>query len=234
MTIDEEKYLKEKDNIIKFILENEEVYKQIGIKGLIAFLHSDFLLLDESIAQNFVLSELLSKFKVFKDEYDDYIRFYNILEKNNFIKGNCLEIGSGPYPRLAEVIKENHPKKNYNLTIYEPKKIISIANNITVNRKKFTKDTNIEKFDSIWGIYPCEASIDMTLKGIEENKNLAIAFCGCNHSTPEFPRWFGDFWATDFCCEMKERYGDDIEIVEWKQVKKKKKLPVLIHRKKNF
>lgn len=52
MVIHEEKYLKEKENIIKFILENEEVYKQIGIKGLIAFLHSDFLLLDESIAQN--------------------------------------------------------------------------------------------------------------------------------------------------------------------------------------
>lgn len=232
MIIDAEKLLREKGNIIKFILENREVYEQIGIESLITILDNNFLLLEESLAENFIIAELLSKFKIFKNGYDDYVKFYKLLEKNNFIEGNCLEIASGLYPRLAEIIKESHYKKDYNLTIYEPKKIIRIANDITVNREKFTKDTNIKQVDSIWGIHPCGASIDMTLKGIEENKNLAIAFCGCDHSTSEFPHWFGDYWAIDFCCEMKERYGESIEIFEWNRPKTKKKLPVLVHKKR--
>lgn len=108
MIIDAEKLLREKGNIIKFILENREVYEQIGIESLITILDNNFLLLEESLAENFIIAELLSKFKIFKNGYDDYVKFYKLLEKNNFIEGNCLEIASGLYPRLAEIIKESH------------------------------------------------------------------------------------------------------------------------------
>lgn len=106
-----------------------------------------------------------------------------------------------------------------------------IDKKITIVKDNFTSTTNIDTFDTIFGLYPCEASIDITLKGIEENKNLLIAFCNCDHSTEEYPLWFGDYWAIDFCSTMKERYKDKIEIID-NQITPKVKLPILIHRKK--
>lgn len=230
MVINREKYLEEKDNIIRFILENEDLY---NIGELMLLFHN--FLSDEILNEKYItiteIAALLSKFVIINEENDIYFKFYKLLESLGFIKGNILEVGSGPYPRLAEVIKDNHQKSDYNLTIYEKSSVFNIDKKITIVKDEFTSTTNIDTFETIFGLYPCEASIDITLKGIEENKNLLIAFCNCDHSTEEYPLWFGDYWAIDFCSTMKERYKDKIEIID-NQITRKVKLPILIHRKK--
>lgn len=78
---------------------------------------------------------------------------------------------------------------------------------------------------------PCDASIDITLKGIEENKNTLIAYCSCDHSNKIYPRGRERIWANEFCSIMKERYGNLIEIMEWEPLKDER-MPILIYRKR--
>ena len=191
----------------------------------------DVLLDNEGYSANCDIAALLSKYNVFTDENDRYLMFYEMLEELDFIKGNSLEVGSGPYPRLAEVIKDNHKRKDYNLSIYEKCDVFKVGKDIKIVKDKFTSSTNIEEVDNIFSIMPCSASIGITLKGIEENKNLLIAYCSCDHSNKMYPRGIERYWADNFCSIMKERYGNDIEITEWEYLKGET-IPLLVHRRR--
>ena len=230
MVIDKEKYFKEKENIIKFILENDKLYNDQKFEMIYFTFLFDNILNSKNIMHT-EMAALVSKFGILKQGNDIYFKFYQLLEQLGFIKGNILEVGSGPYPRLAEIIRDNHKTNDYNLTIYEKRDVFSIDKKIKIVKDKFTASTDIESIDTIFGLYPCEASIDMTLKGIKENKNLLIAFCNCDHSTEKYPHWFGDYWAVDFCSAIKKEYQDEVEIIN-NQITPKVKLPILIHKKR--
>lgn len=230
MVINREKYLEEKDNIIRFILENEDLY---NIGELMLLFHN--FLSDEILNKKYItiteIAALLSKFGIINEENDIYFKFYKLLESLGFIKGNILEVGSGPYPRLAEIITERHKEKDYSLTLYDVCNTINIGKGIKLVKNEFTKSTNIDRYDTLVGIHLCEASIDLTLRAIEENKNLILAFCSCNHETVEFPKWYDDSWSISFCSDIKEMYGDSIEIVDFEYYPKMKN-PILIHKKR--
>ena len=231
MYIDKEKYLKEKDNILKFLKEYRYLYDEREYGMIYSIIDFDVLLDNEGYSANCDIAALLSKYNVFTDENDRYLMFYEMLEELDFIKGNSLEVGSGPYPRLAEVIKDNHKRKDYNLSIYEKCDVFKVGKDIKMVKDKFTSSTNIEEVDNIFSIMPCSASIGITLKGIEENKNLLIAYCSCDHSNKIYPRGRERYCADNFCSIMKERYGNDIEITEWEYLKGET-IPLLVHRKR--
>lgn len=231
MYINKEKYLEEKDNILKFLKEHKYLYDDRDYEMIISLISFDILLDNERYSSNCDIAALLSKYNIFTDENDRYLMFYKMLEELDFIKGNSIEIGSGPYPRLAEVIEDNHKRKDYNLTIYEKCEVFRLSKDIKVVKEAFTSSTNIKDVDNIFSIMPCEASIDITLKGIEENKNMLIAYCGCDHSNKIYPKYRKRYWADNFCYMMKERYGNDIEITGWKPLKDEK-MPILIHKKR--
>ena len=233
MYIDKEKYLKEKDNILKFLKEHRYLYDDKEYEMLFSIISFDILLENDGYSTNCNIATLLSKYNVFTEENDRYLKFYKMLEELNFIKGNSLEVGSGPYPRLAEVIKDYHKRIDYNLTIYEKCNVFKISKDITTIKDKFTVSTNIKDIDNIFSIMPCSASTDITLKGIEENKNLLIAYCTCDHSSKIYPRGNKRYWSINFCDMLKEKYKDEIEIKEWEYLKDKK-IPILIHRKRRY
>ncbi len=231
MCINKEKYLEEKDNILKFLKDYKYLYEDREYEMILSIISFDVLLDNEGYSANCDIAALLSKYNIFTDENDRYLMFYKMLEDLDFIKGNSLEIGSGPYPRLAEIIKDNHKEKDYNLTIYEKCDVFRLNKDIKIVKDAFTSSTNIEKVDNIFSIMPCEASIDITLKSIEENKNLLIAYCSCDHSNKMYPKYRKRYWADNFCSMMKERYGNDVEITEWEPLKDEK-MPILIYRKR--
>ena len=231
MCINKEKYLEEKDNILKFLKDYKYLYEDREYEMILSIISFDVLLDNEGYSANCDIAALLSKYNIFTDENDRYLMFYKMLEDSHFIKGNSLEIGSGPYPRLAEIIKDNHKEKDYNLTIYEKCDVFRLNKDIKIVKDAFTSSTNIEKVDNIFSIMPCEASIDITLKSIEENKNLLIAYCSCDHSNKMYPKYRKRYWADNFCSMMKERYGNDVEITEWEPLKDEK-MPILIYRKR--
>lgn len=82
-------------------------------------------------------------------------------------------------------------------------------------KDKFTKQTNISDIDTIYGLFPCGATISMIDKACEEDKNLLLAFCPCNHTTPAHRWWAGNWWAEDVCVDYKEKYGNEIQILKW-------------------
>ena len=231
MYINKEKYLEEKDNILKFLTNNKYLYDERKYEMIFSIISFDELLDNEGWSANCDIAALLSKYNIFTEGNDRYLMFYKMLEELDFIKGNSMEVGSGPYPRLAEVIKDMHQRQDFNLTIYEKCNVFKTSKDIKVVKEAFTSSTNIEDVDNIFSIMPCEASIDITLKGIEENKNMLIAYCSCDHSNKIYPKYRKRYWADNFCSMMKERYGNDIEITEWEPLKDEN-MPILIHRKR--
>ncbi len=125
MVIDKEKYFKEKENIIKFILENDKLYNDQEFEMIYFTFLFDNILNSKNIMHT-EMATLVSKFGILKQGNDIYFKFYQLLEQLGFIKGNILEVGSGPYPRLAEIIRDNHKTNDYNLTIYEKRDVFSI------------------------------------------------------------------------------------------------------------
>lgn len=231
MVFKEDKLEQEKDNILNFLLDNVKYYNPLEFYTIFSMFYLDKLKENDENSIPCNNTQILSKYSILKEEYDIYLKVYNLLESKGFIKGNVLEVGCGIYPRLAEIITQRHKEKDYSLTLFDTCNIFNIGNGINIVRDKFTKSTNIDRYDTLVGIHPCEASIDLTLRAIEENKNLILAFCSCNHETVEFPKWYDGNWSISFCSDIKEMYGDIIEIIDFEDYPKRK-LPILIHRKR--
>lgn len=182
--IDEEKYYAKKEKILNFIIENSQNYADINVT---------FWLMKEIITDNVLktnvqkmpatMSQILSKFGVYKEGKDEYEELCKLLEQYSFLEGNVCEVSAGRYPRLAELTAPKIKTRKGTLTIYEPNIILNNMANITIVKDKFTKSTDIAKFDTLYALYPCETTIPIIEKAYEEDKNLMLAFCGCNHST---------------------------------------------------
>lgn len=138
-----------------------------------------------------------------------------ILEDYDLLKGNICEVGAGRYPRLAELVAPKIHTNNGTLTIYDPNVLFTEHKGIKVVKDKFTKSTNIDNIDTLYGLYPCDASIILAEKAFEEDKNLVLAFCACDHSTRKHMKWLGKYWAEDFCMDYREKYGSEAEIINW-------------------
>lgn len=92
-------------------------------------------------------------------------------------------------------------------------------------------DTDISNVDTLYGLFPCNASITLIDKAIQENKNLLIAFCGCDHSDEVHTKWVGKYWAEDVCMDYREKYGKCVEISNWNP-EMGLNLPIMTYKKK--
>lgn len=216
--LNEEKYFSKKTEMLDFIIENKD--KDIEwAKYLSIYILEDSYIIEfpkntpHEIATDD--SEIFSKFGVYNEGYDPYIEMAKLLQSYSFLEGNCCEIGAGAYPRLAELVIPKIKLNHGNLTIYEPELLFSDIENVTVVKEKFTKETDIKGIDTLYGLYPCGATISIADKAFEEDKNLMLAFCPCDHSTKEHPKWMGKYWAEDVCMDYREKYGKEAEIINW-------------------
>lgn len=181
------------------------------------------------------MKQILSKFQVLEPEKDPYLIFYHLLQQKQFLNGNCCEVGAGVYPTLAEAVAKELKEKEKTLTIYDPQTIpANLGENVILHQEQFTKDANLADIDTLYALFPCSATIPTIEKAIEENKNLLLAFCSCDHSSEQHPWWFGTSWAEDYCCELKEQYGKDLEILNWPPTYPKypKTFPPILARRK--
>lgn len=106
--------------------------------------------------------------------------------------------------------------KKGSLTIYDPFVSFSISRtNVVVKKEDFTKKTDVRMFDTLYGMYPCNATIPLVEKALEEDKNLLVALCDCDHSTDKYPRENERYWADDFCNYIARDYGNEVMITHW-------------------
>lgn len=236
--IDREKLISNIDNIAEFIYQYDKEYTDM-IKSLLVDCIFVYGFEDDSIKWNkndgivdllktfsltalpnrydvipTSLSQLLSKFNIYNTN-DLYLYMYELLKKYSFLNGNCCEIGAGKYPRLAEIISPDLEKNNHNLIIYDPKIVISRLSKTIIIKDRFTKKADFSNIDTIIGMLPCDATVDMTEKAFEEDKNILLATCGCNHTCRKHKIKDSDYWALDFCSDYKEKYGDEAIIEMW-------------------
>lgn len=216
--LNEEKYFRKKLEILNFIEENIDKDLEWAMCLTILLLEDRFINEDIKNTPHDIAtdtSEIFSKFGIYNKGYDPYIEMTKLLQNYSFLEGNSCEIGAGSYPRLAELAIPKIRLNHGSLTIYEPGILFPDIENITVVKEKFTKDTNIKEFDTLYGLYPCNATIPIIDKAFEEDKNLMLAFCPCDHSTEEHQKWLGKYWAEDVCMDYREKYGKEAEIINW-------------------
>lgn len=230
----EEKYFSRKNEMIEFVMSHISQYQEKVGYNILGTLATDYFL--QSTTNNIPVStgvgELLSKFDIYNEGCDPYIEMTKLLDQYSFLEGNCCEIAAGDYPRLAELvipkIKLNHGK----LTIYEPDVIFCDIKGVKIIRERFTKDTDITEFDTLYGMFPCNATLSIVEKAFEEDKNLMLAFCDCDHSTKEHSKWIGKYWAEDLCMDYREKYGNEIDIIHWPS-SIGNDLPIMVRKSKN-
>lgn len=224
--IDEEKFFAKKGEILDFLYDNRSIYGELGeLLGLL--IYSDVVLQMDNSNIPVQLSQIFSKFDVKTEGMDDYFEFYNLLNKYRFLEGNCCEVGAGLYPRLCELTIPTIIQNKGTLTIYEPNIMFDKIENAILKKEEFNKKTNIDNVDTIYALYPCEATVTVAEKAFQEDKNLMMALCPCDHSTEKHQKWFSDYWAVDFCMDYKEKYGDEVEIIKW-PTKTEIDLPIMV------
>lgn len=224
-----EMYYRLKPEILKFIYINQEKIGREKAFEMMLRIESDILIRGEAIFTPTEF-EIFSKFGLIPKELDPYENAYNMLKEENFLHGNIVEVASGSYPRLSEIIAQK-TSESINLTTYDPKLILDTLSGVTLRKEKFTEKTNIKNIDTIFGIFPCEATIPILEQGFENNANIFLAFCGCNHASKQHPLWFGSIWAEDVIDDYKEQYGSEIEIKYWPK-EANINYPILVRKRK--
>ena len=229
MFVDEGKLLARKKEMLEFINRHANNYQEMEVEAL-----RNVLAIPEfyrsSVVKNAVIAQVLAKFEVLKPEVVTYDYFIDLLEAYNFLEGNCLEVGAGYYPILAEKILKRGLTNRINLTIYEPKIFNIDLEKVIIKKEKFTKETKIDNYKTLFGLFPCEATIPLTEKALEEDKNLLVALCQCDHTTEKYKKKT-QYWADDFAKQIKEEYKD-VEIIHFPE-RFEIPYPILVHKSKN-
>lgn len=211
--IDEKKYFEQKDEIIRFIINNEARYHSLA-DYFIFLLLSDVMLEDQENIPT-AITEIFSKFDVIKEKADKYKVFHKMLQQYSFLDGNCMEVAAGIYPRLAELVAKEIENNHHTLTLCDPDIEFKTAESPIILKEKFTKKTDISNIDTLFAMSPCESTIPIAEKAFEEDKNLLLAFCSCDHSTSQYQKWIGKYWAEDVCMIFREKYGAEAQILNW-------------------
>lgn len=162
-----EKYLKKKEQMLNFIIQNEEKYSLEGTRVLAEELLEDIILIKQQY-NTVDMRQILSKFEVYKENKDPYQLFAKLLKQYSFLSGNCCEVGAGSYPRVTELIAPIIRKNGGKLTVYEPD-ILFTDFNATFIKDKFTQKTDTSNIDTLFALYPCQATIAIAEKAFEEN-----------------------------------------------------------------
>lgn len=233
--LDQNELWKQRRKIYNFINQNISKYGEEVSKNMIYSLR--MLISDDSheYIDDIIepeLMQLFSKYGVIKKAQDPYLKMYDLLEKSGFLNSDCCEVSAGTYPRLSELVAKSLKETNHKLIIYDPKIILSsLGEKVIIKKELFTHQTDISNVETIYGMYPCEATTTIVEKGLKENKNILIAFCQCDHSTPKYPRGEEFCWALDVCKKIKNEHGSEIEMFYLSEPPKEE-FPLILKRSK--
>lgn len=125
-----------------------------------------------------VLNQVYEYVGVFEKEKDNaYDIFINNMTRRMNINRELLEVGCGYYPSLAKRIAK---LQNYgSVTAIDPKVVTTNVTGIKVIKSKLSENIGIENFAMLYGLYPCEATIDMIKLASIYDKDLCILACDC-------------------------------------------------------
>lgn len=129
-----------------------------------------------------ILRQIYSKYEVVDKSEDIYFGLRNKISELYTLNNDIVEIASGPYPRLAEIIDEKQRKsKKGTINVYEPLLVTKRLGNIKLHKEEFNLNTKIKEGSLLIASAPCKVTLDIIRKANEENLEFFIALCGCCH-----------------------------------------------------
>lgn len=167
--------------------------------------------------------EIYDELDLIPNDKNIYDKFLNKLLENFDIDCNILEVGGGALPRLAYRISQKQLEIGCGtITVIDPKLSIKQSNNsnLRLYKEKFKMETNVDDFNLIIGIFPCEATDVIVKKSLYSNKDFFIRLCDCIHSKDI------DFSYSQYCYYLK-----NMKEYFQKVIDKQKKLANIFDRK---
>ena len=159
-------------------------YGKLYDKRALKFIKDSFLELTDPADAPDILLQVYSELGIYSAADNLYLSHLNNIKRHFSIGGNILEVGGGMFPAFARLLSKEQIKLNSGkLTVYDPNLIIQkLSNqNIKLVKKEFDGATNINDFDLIVGIYPCEATESIIINACKNKKDFYLAMCGCVH-----------------------------------------------------
>lgn len=157
-----------------------------------------------------------------QDAENPYLGFRDVIEKNFGLDIDILEIGGGVYPSLSYSINSRQIEIGKgSITVYDPllsKRLVS--NGVILERKSFTADVDVSKFDLIISKEPCLATYAMLDAGGRTDKSMVLSPCKCYDLLPEdyywsdLPTWYSFVYGRMGCSrsfdfKVMTRYLDE-------------------------
>lgn len=130
---------------------------------------------------------LLSKYK--RDLYSEYL---NYMKKNFDINRNLLDVGCGHFPAFTKKVAAS--QSDGSVKGIDHHLITTDIDGITLECGTFNRSYNVTGIDMIYGLEPCEATIDMIRVANKNNLDLCLALCGDIH----FPLWISGIDQNDY------------------------------------
>ena len=109
-----------------------------------------------------------------------YDSFINKLDEYDMLKGRVLEVSCGFYPALAWRIVKTH---DVELTSIDPRLVTLKSEGVHLIKGTFPNDVNVNDFDSIISLLPCEATLPIIKESYIYNKPYLFVLCKCTHFT---------------------------------------------------
>lgn len=152
------------------------------------------------------------------NRYDTFVDlFVNTMDINQDI----IEVGGGTLPRVGIRIAQRQINGG-TITVYD-KQMYSESSALPIlklHRSEFTYMTDIKRYSTIIGLYPCQAMDLMIHRSLEEKKNFFIQMCKCVHPVNNFFEGYYDDSLMrrealiKHYSQMAEQYGRNIELID--------------------
>lgn len=127
-----------------------------------------------------IMNQIYAEIGVFPDNKNLYKGILNFIKEKHDINCNILEIGCGYFPIFAKYIDEEQKKSDSgSITVYDPNLVVENLGNIILNKRFLLTDDNIDRYDLVVGISPCEATELLINKASLAKKDFIIALCEC-------------------------------------------------------
>lgn len=157
-----------------------DLYGQFYPEGAVDFIKKHFLsshFFLEDIDIMCQVYQLTGTYEMFP--CNPYLNYLREMKKTFDIDRDLLEVGSGFYPAMAKIISDIQVKGSITAMDYDS--VISELGKIRILKEHFTVDTDVSKYEMIFGVMPCEGTIPMIYSANKNDKDLFIGLCGCTH-----------------------------------------------------
>ncbi len=171
------------------VAQKKEAYKKLKIfldeygdnyhKEILLYIKENFEEALDNEINNDLFNQIFYATGILEHKFNLYDLHLKEIQKDYDINCNILEVGGGYYPAFSRTVELVQTKGR--ITTYDPELIVSKLGKIELVKKRFCMQTNIDDYDLICAIMPCEATELVIKQANKNNKDLYLALCGDTH-----------------------------------------------------